>query len=118
MYVTWELGYDSVVFLLTIARTLYMHWRHQGVASAEDPKHSLIGKLVRDGAFYFGCVPLFCIRTRLICISCIFSMNLMWVIMILYAPTGLRGIAAMYVPTPPLVALTDVSFIKSFFLVS
>ncbi|KAI0249774.1 hypothetical protein BJV78DRAFT_1224764 [Lactifluus subvellereus] len=101
MYVSWELGYDCLVFFLTIARTLYMHWRHQGVTSAGSSNHNLISKLVRDGAFYFGCI---------------FSMNLMWVIMILHAPTGLRGIAAMYVLTPPLVAFANVSFMKPIFL--
>ncbi|KAI0305352.1 hypothetical protein B0F90DRAFT_1703754 [Multifurca ochricompacta] len=79
MYVFWELGYDSIIFLLTVARTFYVHWRHQGVTST-GAKHGLIGNLVRDGAFYFGCI---------------FSMNLMWVIMIMHAPTGLRAIASI-----------------------
>ncbi|KAH9994532.1 hypothetical protein BJV74DRAFT_830981 [Russula compacta] len=77
MYVSWELGYDTLVFLLTITRTVYMHWRHQGVTRTTG---GLIGNLMRDGAFYFGCI---------------FSMNLMWVLMILYAPTGLRAIASI-----------------------
>ncbi|KAH9992317.1 hypothetical protein BJV77DRAFT_945366, partial [Russula vinacea] len=83
MYVSWELGYDTLVFFLTVARTVYMHWRHQGVTSTTGGKPGLISNLVRDGAFYFGCI---------------FSMHLMWVIMILHAPTGLRAIASMYVP--------------------
>ena len=53
MYIFWELGYDSTVFLLTIARTIYMHWRHQGVIESG----GLINNLVQDGAFYFGWVP-------------------------------------------------------------
>jgi len=76
MYIFWELGYDSVVFLLTIARTFYMHWRHQGVIRSG----GLVDNLVQDGAFYFGCI---------------FSVNLMWALMILYAPTGLRAIAGV-----------------------
>ena len=54
MYVSWELGYASLVFFLTMARTVYMHWRHQGLSSAAAGKSGLIGSLVRDGAFYFG----------------------------------------------------------------
>ncbi|KAH9962150.1 hypothetical protein BC827DRAFT_230058 [Russula dissimulans] len=80
MYVSWELGYDTLVFSLTIARTVYVYWRHQGVTSTTSRKPSLINNLVLDGAFYFGCI---------------FSMNLIWVVMILHAPTGLRAIAAI-----------------------
>jgi len=80
MYVSWELGYDALVFLLTISRTIYMHWRHQGVTSTAAGRPGLVGNLVRDGAVYFGCI---------------FSMNLMWVVMILHAPTGLRALAAI-----------------------
>lgn len=80
MYVSWELGYDTLVFFLTVVRTVYMHWRHQGIISASEGKPGLISNLVRDGAFYFGCI---------------FSMHLMWVIMILHAPTGLRAIASI-----------------------
>ncbi|KAH9077940.1 hypothetical protein EDB83DRAFT_2347116 [Lactarius deliciosus] len=76
MYIFWELGYDSVVFLLTIARTFYMHWRHQGMIRGG----GLVSNLVQDGAFYFGCI---------------FSVNLMWAVMILHAPTGLRAIAGI-----------------------
>ncbi|KAN0111746.1 hypothetical protein V8E52_008126 [Russula decolorans] len=61
MYVSWELG-------------------HQGITNASGGKPGLISNLVRDGAFYFGCI---------------FSMHLMWVIMILHAPTGLRAIASI-----------------------
>ena len=49
-YIFWELGYDSVVFLLTIARTFYMHWRLRGVIRSG----GLVNNLVQDGAFYFG----------------------------------------------------------------
>lgn len=54
MYVSWELGYDTLVFFLTVVRTVYMHWRHQGITSASGGKPGLISNLVRDGAFYFG----------------------------------------------------------------
>jgi len=54
MYVSWELGYNSLVFFLTVARTVFMHWRHQGLTSAAAGKSSLVGNLARDGAFYFG----------------------------------------------------------------
>ena len=54
MYVSWELGYDTLVFLLTVARTVYMHWRHQGITSTTGGRSGLITNLVRDGAFYFG----------------------------------------------------------------
>ncbi|KAI0267290.1 hypothetical protein BC834DRAFT_1040623 [Gloeopeniophorella convolvens] len=80
MYVFWELGYDTLIFLLTISRTFYMYWRHQGVTRSGGARHGLVGNLVRDGAFYFGCI---------------FSMNLMWVLMIMHAPTGLRAIASI-----------------------
>ena len=43
----------------------------------------------------------------LTCVSCIFSVNLMWALMILYAPTGLRAIAGVYVPI-----FLDLTFIK------
>ena len=54
MYVSWELGYDTLVFFLTVVRTVYMHWRHQGITATSGGKPGLISNLVRDGAFYFG----------------------------------------------------------------
>ena len=54
MYVSWELGYDTLVFFLTVVRTVYMYWRHQGITSASGGRSGLISNLVRDGAFYFG----------------------------------------------------------------
>ena len=54
MYVSWELGYDTLVFLLTVVRTVYMHRRHQGITSTTGGKSGLISNLMRDGAFYFG----------------------------------------------------------------
>ncbi|KAI0292302.1 hypothetical protein BC826DRAFT_447948 [Russula brevipes] len=80
LYISWELGYDTLVFFLTASRTLYMHWSHQGITTIRGKKPSLMISLVRDGAFYFGCI---------------FSVNLTWVIMILLAPTNLRAISAL-----------------------
>ena len=54
MYVSWELGYDTLVFFLTFARTAYVCWRHQRVKGATSRKPGLINNLVLDGAFYFG----------------------------------------------------------------
>ncbi|VDC05107.1 unnamed protein product [Peniophora sp. CBMAI 1063] len=88
MYVFMELCFDSMVFLLTVARTTYIHWnqRRKFAASAasrwgkQKEPSSLLLSLFRDGAFYFGVI---------------FSINLVWVIMILHAPTGLRAIASV-----------------------
>src|SRR5712672_366955 len=96
VYISWELGYDAVVFFLTIARTVYVYWKQQGFAKDASGKSSLIENLLRDGSFYFGCVSLFLTHPMLICIRCIFSVNLMWVYMTLHAPTGFRAIASMY----------------------
>jgi len=56
-----------------------MHWSHQGVTNATG-RPSLMVRLVQDGALYFGFI---------------FSMNLIWVIMLLHAPTNLRSISAL-----------------------
>ncbi|TFY70477.1 hypothetical protein EVG20_g2506 [Dentipellis fragilis] len=77
MYVFMELGYDTLIFFLTLGRTSYMFWRHQGRGPSS---RSLLDNLIRDGAFYF---------------AVIFSINLTWVVMILYAPTGLRAISSI-----------------------
>ncbi|KAI0057280.1 hypothetical protein BV25DRAFT_1439848 [Artomyces pyxidatus] len=80
MYIFMELAYDSIIFLLTISRTTYMFWRQQATMNANTGAPSLVACLIRDGGFYFGCI---------------FSMNLMWVLMIMHAPTGLRAIASI-----------------------
>ncbi|VDB95493.1 unnamed protein product [Peniophora sp. CBMAI 1063] len=83
MFVTMELVFDSIIFLLTVARTMYVHTRTAPPvpnAPRVYQKTSLVVSLARDGAFYF---------------AAIFSVNLAWVIMILYAPTGLRAIASV-----------------------
>ncbi|KZV68746.1 hypothetical protein PENSPDRAFT_506743 [Peniophora sp. CONT] len=89
MYVFMELGFDSMAFILTVARTTYIHWhqrRRFAMSSAsrrwasEKAPSSLLSSLFRDGAFYFGII---------------FSINLVWVVMILHAPTGLRAIASV-----------------------
>ncbi|VDB85150.1 unnamed protein product [Peniophora sp. CBMAI 1063] len=79
LFISLELAFDSIVFLLTISRTLYMHYldrkeREDGAGS------TLVQNLIRDGAFYF---------------AVIFSFNLSWVLMISLAPTGLRAIASV-----------------------
>lgn len=57
-----KLCFDSMVFLLTVARTTYIHWhqRRRFAASSstrwvkEKEPASLLLSLFRDGAFYFG----------------------------------------------------------------
>lgn len=80
-----ELVFDTIIFILTVARTMYVH-THTAAPVPNAPrgqrKTSLVVSLARDGAFYF---------------AAIFSVNLAWVLMILYAPTGLRAIASVCV---------------------
>ncbi|KZV76459.1 hypothetical protein PENSPDRAFT_420522 [Peniophora sp. CONT] len=83
MYVTMELVFDSIIFILTVTRTMYVHTRTAAPvpnAPRKYRKASLLVSLGRDGAFYF---------------AAIFTVNLAWVLMILYAPTGLRAIASV-----------------------
>ncbi|KAI0313587.1 hypothetical protein OF83DRAFT_1038587, partial [Amylostereum chailletii] len=82
MFVFMELGYDTLVFLLTMARTTYVYWEHH--KRGLHPGSSLLSNLIRDGALYFGAI---------------FSMNLTWVLMIMYAPTNLRAIASIVTTT-------------------
>ncbi|KAI0044134.1 hypothetical protein FA95DRAFT_1608812 [Auriscalpium vulgare] len=79
IYVFMDLGYDTIVFLLTISRTIYIHrtGRANGVKSG-----NLVQSLARDGAVYFGRVGIFCI-------------NFIWVVMILTARPTLHGLSAM-----------------------
>ncbi|KAI0769522.1 hypothetical protein BC629DRAFT_1595845 [Irpex lacteus] len=95
MYVSMEVAFDSIIFLLTISRTIYVHYHRRRefqrvskpLAGQEEERTmrlrgwtgwTLLDSLVKDGALYF---------------AAIFSINLTWVIMILHAPTGLRAIA-------------------------
>ncbi|KAI0687812.1 hypothetical protein BC835DRAFT_377258 [Cytidiella melzeri] len=85
MFVSMEVAFDCLVFLLTASRTVYMHYhRRREFAQSEWTTGlrfrgwTLLESLVKDGALYF---------------AAIFSINFTWVIMILYAPTGLRAIA-------------------------
>ncbi|KAI0345931.1 hypothetical protein BDW22DRAFT_928472 [Trametopsis cervina] len=94
MYISMEVAFDSLVFLLTVARTTYLFLARTprarlhreeggggtGSTGSEGQGSSLLLNLVRDGVFYFGAI---------------FSINLAWVIMILHAPTGLRATAAI-----------------------
>ncbi|KAI0084413.1 hypothetical protein BDY19DRAFT_997766 [Irpex rosettiformis] len=85
MYVSMEVAFDSVIFLLTASRTVYMHYhrrkerqQHRWSTPMTFRGWTLVESLLRDGALYF---------------AAIFSINLTWVVMILHAPTGLRAIA-------------------------
>ncbi|KZV75631.1 hypothetical protein PENSPDRAFT_748291 [Peniophora sp. CONT] len=77
LFISLELAFDSVVFLLTISRTLYVHYLDKKDSEGDS---TLVQNLIRDGAFYF---------------AVIFSFNLSWVLMISLAPTGLRAIASL-----------------------
>ncbi|KAI0769516.1 hypothetical protein BC629DRAFT_788137 [Irpex lacteus] len=93
LYVSMELAFDSLVFFLTISRTVCMYYyrggslvqsgsgssRSRWSSGVKLHRRSLLESLVHDGALYF---------------AAIFSINLTWVVMILHAPTGLRAIAA------------------------
>ena len=46
-----DLGYDTMIFSLTISRTLYMNRKNHGHGGRNI---SLIRNLARDGALYFG----------------------------------------------------------------
>ncbi|KAI0084415.1 hypothetical protein BDY19DRAFT_538767 [Irpex rosettiformis] len=89
LYVSMELAFDSLTFLLTVSRTFFVHFyrgaecglsRPSWSSGARSQRRSLLDSLVQDGALYF---------------AAIFSINLTWVVMILHAPTGLRAIAAI-----------------------
>ncbi|KAI0044135.1 hypothetical protein FA95DRAFT_1608813 [Auriscalpium vulgare] len=77
IYVFMDLGYDTMIFLLTISRTIYIH--RTGRASGEK-SGNLVQSLARDGAVYFGGI---------------FLMNFIWVMMILTARPTLHGLSAM-----------------------
>ncbi|EIM91395.1 uncharacterized protein STEHIDRAFT_153041 [Stereum hirsutum FP-91666 SS1] len=79
IYVLFELGFETLIFVLTMARTFYLYKMYPVVGSR---RSTLTQCLIRDGALYY---------------FAIFSFNLLWAVMILHAPTGLRAIAA--VPT-------------------
>ena len=79
MFVFYELAYDTLIFGLTIARTVYV-LSQQGPISSAIRRRSLWKGLVANGAMYYGVI---------------FSTNLSWAVMILHAPTGLRAMSAM-----------------------
>ncbi|KAI0093589.1 hypothetical protein BDY19DRAFT_260981 [Irpex rosettiformis] len=95
LFLSMELTFDSICFLLTVSRTVYMHYHHQATIRQSGlpvnrsrwstsirrrlHKRGLLSSLVQDGALYF---------------AAIFSINLIWVVMILHAPTDLRGLAS------------------------
>lgn len=57
MYLFFELGFDTLVFLLSMSRTIYVYFKHQGAGTIGGS--GLMKNLIRDGIFYFGCVPVF-----------------------------------------------------------
>jgi hypothetical protein len=98
-----QLVFDCMIFLLTLTRTTLVYLRHRAVRSHYSSS-SLLENLVRDGGVYFGYVCAHSMPARAAnhsFPSIIFSINLAWALMIMYAPTDLRAIASMYV-SPPL----------------
>lgn len=57
MYLFFELGFDTLVFLLSMSRTIYVYFKHQGAGTIGGS--GLMKNLIRDGIFYFGCVLVF-----------------------------------------------------------
>ncbi|KAA1478054.1 hypothetical protein DENSPDRAFT_787561, partial [Dentipellis sp. KUC8613] len=77
VYMCLSLSYDTAIFCLTLGRTSYIFWRHEGRGRTS---RNLVDSLIQDGALYF---------------ASIFSINLTWVAMIFHASKGLRDAAAM-----------------------
>ncbi|KAA1477726.1 hypothetical protein DENSPDRAFT_620714 [Dentipellis sp. KUC8613] len=72
-----SLGYDGLVFFLTLGRTIYVFWTRQGRGLGS---HALVKNLIRDGALYFAVIS---------------SLNLFWTMVIFYAPAGLKGVGVI-----------------------
>ncbi|EIM91402.1 uncharacterized protein STEHIDRAFT_153048 [Stereum hirsutum FP-91666 SS1] len=77
IFVLFDLAFETLIFVLTMARTLYLYKTYPVVGPR---RNTLMQCFIRDGAVYY---------------FAIFSFNLMWSVMILHAPTGLRAIAAI-----------------------
>ncbi|TFY68427.1 hypothetical protein EVG20_g3554 [Dentipellis fragilis] len=77
VFVVLSLGYDGLVFFLTLGRTLYMFRKRKGRGPGS---HDLVKNLVRDGALYFAVIS---------------SLNLFWTMVIFYAPAGLKGVGVI-----------------------
>jgi hypothetical protein len=63
-----EVAFDSLTFLLTVSRTMYLHYYHGGqyAKSGRDTgagfrRMSLMESLIKDGALYFAYAWLFCL---------------------------------------------------------
>jgi len=84
MYVFIDLSFNTLLFGLTLGRTFFVYWRQKNVKDAS----SLLKTLAGNGAMYFGVI---------------FCTNLGWALMILLAPTGLRGVFSQ-----PTAALTTI----------
>ncbi|TFY61212.1 hypothetical protein EVG20_g7143 [Dentipellis fragilis] len=77
VFVLLTLGYDTLVFFLTLGRTSYMFWRRQG----QGPRsRSLVHNMVQDGVLYFAAIS---------------SVNVFWTTIIFCAPAGLQSVAAL-----------------------
>lgn len=50
-----ELAFDTLIFVLTICRTTYMHLTNLP-AMVGEKSSGLVDNLITDGALYFGCV--------------------------------------------------------------
>jgi len=84
MYVFIELSFNTLLFALTLGRTFFVYWHQRNFKDAS----SLLKTLAGNGAMYFGVI---------------FCLNLGWALMILLAPTGLRGVFSQ-----PTAALTTI----------
>ncbi|THH20022.1 hypothetical protein EW146_g1256 [Bondarzewia mesenterica] len=84
MYLFFELSFDTLIFILSMSRTIYIYYKHQGTGAINGHGSSLMTNLMRDGIFYF---------------AVIFSMNIIWILMIMYAPVGARAVAALVTTT-------------------
>jgi len=84
MYVFFDLSFNTLLFALTLGRTFFVYWHQRNVKDAS----SLLKTLAGNGAMYFGVI---------------FCLNLSWALMILFAPTGLRGVFSQ-----PTAALTTI----------
>ncbi|THH12859.1 hypothetical protein EW146_g7304 [Bondarzewia mesenterica] len=61
MYLFFELGFDTLIFILSMSRTIYVYYKHQGTGAINGHGSSLMANLMRDGIFYFA------VTTTMIC---------------------------------------------------
>ncbi|EIM82646.1 uncharacterized protein STEHIDRAFT_160282 [Stereum hirsutum FP-91666 SS1] len=77
LYMLFELAYESLIFILTMGRTVYLYKFYPVMSSS---RRSLMECFIKGGAIYY---------------SAIFCLNLVWAVLILRGPTGLRGMTSM-----------------------